>query len=213
MDPAAAAELKRPFCVALTGGIASGKSAVSDAFGELGAGIIDTDLLAREVVARGSEGLAAITQAFGADVLTDQGDLDRTGLRRLVFADQAARKTLESITHPRIHALVHQRLTQATQAYVVVVVPLLVENLASYRWADRILVVDVDPEVQKARLLRRDGVSEALADAMIAAQSSRQQRFEIADDVIVNDSSIAELRREVRALHREYLYLAEQRKG
>lgn len=211
MGATAAAELKRPYSVALTGGIASGKSTVSDTFAELGAGIIDTDLLAREVVAAGSEGLAAIVAAFGPEVLSADGELDRARLRRIVFADEAARRALESITHPRIHALVHQRLAEAQQPYVVVVVPLLVENLSSYGWTDRILVVDVDPALQKARLLRRDGVDESLANAMMEAQSTRQQRFAIADDVVLNDSSIAELRREIRALHREYLYQAQAR--
>ena len=194
----------RPFSVALTGGIASGKSAVSDRFEQLGAAIIDTDLLAREVVAAGSAGLQEIVEAFGNEVLGADGKLDRGSLRKIVFASPGHRRRLEAITHPRIHALVESRLRAVSAAYAVIVVPLLVENFESYRWADRVLVVDVDRQTQLSRLLQRDGIDLELASAMIAAQASREQRLAIADDILTNEGTLADLNAAVAALDQKY---------
>jgi dephospho-CoA kinase len=176
--------------IGLTGGIASGKSTVEQRFTELGVAVINADDSARAVVARGSPGLAAVVERFGAGILTPQGELDRRELRSLIFGDAARRKELEAILHPLI--------------------PLLVEGNSRGRW-DRVLVVDADESLQLARLMSRDAVSEAEARATLAAQASRAARLAAADDVLVNSGTVAELRQAVDLLHRRYLELAADR--
>lgn len=175
--------------IGLTGGVASGKSTVARAFEALQPGcVIDADRAARAVVEPGSEGLAAVLAAFGPGVLTAEGALDRAALRQRVFADPAARKTLEALLHPRIRAWMLARAAAAATPYVVMDIPLLAEGGARATWPmlDRIVVVDVPVAVQRARLRARDGVDEALAERMIEAQATRQQRLALADDVLVN---------------------------
>lgn len=196
------------FTVALTGGIASGKSAASDRFAALGADVIDADLVSRELVAPGGEALDEIVAAFGKGVLTAEGALDRRAMRELVFADDARRRRLESILHPRVRDILRERARAGSGAYALLVVPLLVES-GHYGWVDRVLVVDVPREVQRARLLARDGVTPELADAMLDAQASREQRLAMADDVIANDGTLADLDDRVRQLHERYLALAQ----
>lgn len=200
--------MTRPLIVALTGGIASGKTAASDHFAQLGATIVDTDLLAREVVAPGSEGLAALVATFGAGILAADGSLDRRGLRERVFADPAARAQLEAITHPRIRALAAARARGATDApYVIVAIPLLRARPvpgSDYDFLDRVLVIDVPEAVQLARVMARDAIERPLAEAMLAAQPSRAERLALADDVLVNDADLAALQRGVEALDAAY---------
>jgi len=196
------------FTVALTGGVASGKSAAATRFAALGASVIDADLVARELVERGRPALQEIVAAFGADVLDTEGVLDRRALRERVFADAAARRRLEGILHPRIRDALRQRASAPCDTYAMIVVPLLAENAAQYAWVDRVLVVDVPREAQLARLLARDAVSPATAEAMLAAQATREQRLAIADDVIENDRSLADLDDAVGALHARYLAMA-----
>jgi dephospho-CoA kinase len=193
--------------IGLTGGIASGKSTVEERFTELGVSVINADDSARAVVARGSPGLAAVVERFGAGILTPQGELDRRELRSLIFSDAARRKELEAILHPLIRADMEQRSSQAGGAYVVLAIPLLVEGNSRGRW-DRVLVVDADESLQLARLMSRDAVSEAEARATLAAQASRAARLAAADDVLVNSGTVAELRQAVDLLHRRYLQLA-----
>jgi dephospho-CoA kinase len=193
--------------IGLTGGIASGKSTVEQRFTELGVPVIDADDSARTVVARGRPGLAAVVERFGAGILTPQGELDRRELRSLIFSDAARRKELEAILHPLIREDMEQRSSQATGPYVVLSIPLLVEGNTRGRW-DRILVVDADESLQLARLMRRDAVSEAEARATLAAQASRAARLALADDVLENSGTVAELRQAVDLLHRRYLELA-----
>lgn len=200
--------LARPYVVALTGGIASGKSAVARRFEALGIAVYDADVAAREVVAPGNEGLAAIVQTFGAGVLDDAGQLDRAAMRRRVFADDMARRQLEAITHPRVRSWLRERADADRGPYCLLAIPLLAENLAHYRWVDRILVVDATEAAQLARLMRRDGIDEALARRMIERQARRDERLAIADDVIGNSGEEAELDAEVAALHAHYLALA-----
>lgn len=195
------------YAVALTGGIASGKSAVTERFAALGAAIADADVAARDVVRPGAAALAEIVEAFGVDVLDASGALDRRAMRSRVFADAAARRRLESILHPRIRALLRQRSAEAVAPYAIVVVPLLVES-GRYEWIDRVLVVDVSRDVQRARLIARDGITPELADAMLDAQASRERRLAAADDVIDNSGTPADLDAEVQALHAQYLALA-----
>lgn len=198
------------FRVGLTGGIASGKSRVAEYFAALGVPVIDSDVIAREVVAPGSEGLAAIVARFGPGVLDAEGQLDRRALRSIVFADPLARSDLEAITHPKIRARM-QTLNQESQGpYVINAIPLLAET-GGRRDLDRVLVVDCPESLQVARVMARDQVDEAAARAVLAAQSSRTARLAIADDIIVNDgdlSALAALESAVRSLHQRYLTLA-----
>jgi dephospho-CoA kinase len=197
----------RPLRIGLTGGIASGKTLVSRLFADLGIPVIDTDELAREVVQPGSEGLAAIRARFGDGVLAVDGALDRRALRARVFADPAARRDLEAITHPRIRALVEARAAAAGGPYQIIVIPLLVES-GRRTPVDRVLVVDCPEALQLERLLRRDGGSREQAEAILAAQATRTQRLAAADDVIVNAGDREAVSAEVVALHRRYLELA-----
>lgn len=201
----------RAYVVALTGGIASGKSAVTRRFEALGIGIHDADVAAREVVKPGSEGLAAIVQTFGSGVLDGEGHLDRAAMRRRVFADDMARRQLEAITHPRVRAWLRERAAADGGSYCILAIPLLAENIAHYRWVDRVLVVDAPESVQLERLVRRDGIDEALARRMIERQATRQQRLAIADDVIENTGEESALDAAVAALHQRYLALAKDR--
>ena len=200
------------FTVALTGGIASGKSAVSDRFAALGADVIDADLVSRELVAPGGAALQEIVAAFGSDVLAADGSLDRRTMRERVFADDARRRRLEAILHPRVREVLRERAHGSTVGYAMLVIPLLVES-GHYGWVDRVLVIDVPRGVQRARLLARDGITPELADAMLDAQASRDQRLAIADDVIANDGALADLDALVRPLHERYLALASQANG
>ena len=193
--------------IGLTGGIASGKSTVANLFAALGITIVDTDLLAREVVAPGSALLPRIAGHFGAQVLQKDGSLDRAALRSRVFANPAERQWLERLTHPAIRELTDKRCESATSDYVIVAIPLLVETAGAERF-DRVLVVDCSPEIQLARLQARDGTTRAEAQRMLAAQATREQRLAVADDVITSDGDLAALREQVEKLHRQYLKLA-----
>jgi dephospho-CoA kinase len=193
----------RVFRVGLTGGIACGKTTVANLFAALGVTIVDTDRLAREVVAPGSALLPQIAAFFGAQVLQQDGSLDRAILRERVFANPAERQWLEALTHPAIRMLTDQRCDSATSPYVIVAIPLLVETQGAKRF-DRVLVVDCEPEIQLARLQARDGASLEQASRMLAAQATREQRLAVADDVIQNNGDVAGLRDQVEKLHRKY---------
>lgn len=201
---------RAPYCVGLTGGIASGKTAATRAFETLGVVVADADLAARDAVAVGSEGLSEVVAAFGEGILDANGALDRAAMRQRVFADPNARKTLEGIVHPRVRTLLRAHVERAQSAYIVVAVPLLTEvgGRNAYPWLQRILVIDVPLETQRRRLIERDGIDSALADKMIAAQATRAQRLAIADDVVVNDTSLEDLQRQVAALDGQYRRLA-----
>lgn len=195
--------------VGLTGGIASGKTTVSDLFADLGVTIIDTDVIAREVVEPDTPGLAEIREAFGAVAIDSQGGLDRAALRKIVFADDAARARLEAILHPRIREEALRQAGKARGDYVIIVVPLLVESPLRNE-VDRILVVDCAEETQIERLLSRDAETGEQARRMLAAQASRSERLAAADDVIHNDGDLEETQRQVEALHAQYQQLARQ---
>jgi len=199
------------YVVALTGGIAAGKSAVTRRFAALGVPVHDADVAAREVVAPGSEGLAAVVAAFGDEVLDAEGRLDRPAMRRRVFADPAARRTLEGIIHPRVRHWLHERALADTTPYCLLAIPLLAENIAHYRWVDRVLLVDAPVEQQLERLIARDGIDEALARRMLAQQARREERLTLAHDVIDNSGDEAALEVAVAKLHQRYLALAADR--
>ena len=193
--------------IGLTGGIASGKSTVARLFAELGAAIIDTDVIAREVVAPGQPALEEIAATFGEAVLQPDGSLDRGALRARIFASEHDRKALEAITHPRIRAETLRQADTAGGPYQLIVVPLLVESPLRGS-VDRVLVVDCPEQLQVERLAARDGESEDSARRILAAQSSRSERLAIADDVISNDGGLENLREQVAALHEIYRSLA-----
>ncbi|GAB2625242.1 dephospho-CoA kinase [Novilysobacter erysipheiresistens] len=198
------------YIIGVTGGVASGKSTVTRHFELLGVEVADADLAAREAVMAGSEGLAEVVRAFGREVLSDDGGLDRAAMRQRVFVDAAARAQLEAIIHPRVRARLQALCAAADGPYAIAAIPLLAEGggRAAYPWLDRVLVVDVPVAVQHERLMRRDGVDAALAGAMIAAQATREQRLAVADDVIVNDGPLETLGPHVGALDRRYRALA-----
>ncbi|RDS85286.1 dephospho-CoA kinase [Dyella psychrodurans] len=200
-----------PFTVALTGGIASGKSVVDRCFRAQGVHVYDADHAARVVVETGSDGLAAIVAAFGEDVLNAQGQLDRPAMRQRVFTDPTARRTLEAIVHPRVRQWMLEHAQADEGPYTVLAIPLLTENIGHYRWVNRILVVDVPEATQIHRLMARDGIDEALAARILASQATRAARLALADDVIDNDGPEAALGAQVTALHRRYLELAAAR--
>jgi dephospho-CoA kinase len=201
------ARAHRVFSVGLTGGVASGKSLVARQFVRLGAELVDTDEIAREVVAPGEPGLAAIREEFGAGVITAAGELDRRALRKLVFDDPAKRRRLETLLHPSIRARTLARLEAASGPYAIVAVPLLVET-GFGALVDRVLVVDAPEEAQLARLMRRDGLPRAEAAAMIASQAKRAARLAAAHDVIDNGGDERATHAQVERLHRLYVELA-----
>ncbi|KHL05183.1 dephospho-CoA kinase [Sinomonas humi] len=191
--------------VGLTGGIASGKSEAARRLVELGAVLVDADLLAREVVEPGSDGLAEIVEAFGPEMLTDDGALDRAALGALVFADPARRERLNSIVHPRVRARAAEIVAQApTDAVVVQDIPLLVETGQAANF-DTVIVVDAPDEVRIRRLGERNGLTEEQSRARMSAQASRAERLAAADYVIENTGSLAELRAAVDRLWHEVL--------
>ena len=197
------------YIIGLTGGIAAGKTAVSNGFAAHGITVADADLAARDVVAPGQPALSAIAERFGTQVIQADGQLDRAALRRIVFADPQARRALEAITHPAIRTAMIQQCQQAPSAYAIAAIPLLAEaGRHQYPWVDRVLVIDLPEAVQLQRLMRRDGIDAALAQSMIDAQASRADRLALADDVIDNSGSPAALEAPIAALHARYLALA-----
>jgi dephospho-CoA kinase len=196
------------FTVVLTGGIASGKTAVSHLFEELGVPVIDTDRIARELVEPRMPALKAIVKAFGAECLDPGGGLDRRKMRSVIFSDPAAKSRLEAILHPLIGAEVLRRISKLEAAYCIVVIPLFAESSA-YTWIDRVLVVDAQEDTQIARVMERDGIDRSLAESILASQASRPDRLALADDVIVNEGTLEELTERVQELHLAYLRLAD----
>jgi len=194
--------------IALTGGIAAGKNAVAWRFEALGVHVHDADVAAREVIERGTDGLAAVVDAWGADVLDSSGRLDRPAMRQRVFADPVTRRMLEAIIHPRVRRWLHDRALADPGPYCLLAIPLLAENIGHYRWVDRVLVVDAPEAVQLARLMARDGTDETLARRMLTQQASRAERLALADDVIENSGDEAALDETVANLHQCYLALA-----
>lgn len=189
--------------VGLTGGVASGKSTVSAILDELGAVIIDADVLAREVVAAGTEGLREVVEAFGRDVLTEHGELDRPAMGTIVFADPEKRRVLEGIIHPRVRERGAEIEASAGSDDVVVHdIPLLAET-GQAEGFDAVIVVDVPTEMQVERMVDLRGMTREDAEARVAAQAARQERLRIATHVIDNTGTVEDLRRRVTEVYRE----------
>ena len=201
--------MTRPLRIGLTGGIASGKSTVTQRFAELGVPVIDADVASRNVVEPGKPGLAQVVQRFGGGILDADGRLDRRALRNLIFEDSSLRQALDAILHPLIRAEMEREAAQATAPYVVIAIPLLVEGGSAGKRVDRVLVVDADETLQIQRLQARDGSSEEQARAILSSQATRAARLSHADDVLLNAGSVAELRQAVDRLHEQYLQLAQ----
>ena len=198
------------YIIGLTGGIASGKSALEREFIARGIFVADADRIAREVVEPGQPALMAVVAHFGNDILTADGRLDRAGLRARIFHDESARHALEAILHPLIRTRLQAQCRAATSPYAVAMIPLLTEGggRTTYPWLDRILVVDAPPALQKSRLMQRDDIDEALAERMITAQATRTQRIAFADDIVVNDGDLAHLQAAIEELDGRYRALA-----
>ncbi|MDT8406711.1 MAG: dephospho-CoA kinase [Methylococcales bacterium] len=193
--------------IGLTGGIACGKSTVSDLFASLGVPVVDADVLARQVVAPGQPVLQTMARQLGEDVINDRGELDRARLKRLIFADVEKKRCLEALLHPLIYQAIDRQLALLTASYAMVAVPLLVETQAMEKF-HRILVVSCSLAEQRRRLRERDGLDGAMMDAVIASQVSDAQRRAVADDVIDNEQSLDLLADEVKKLHNFYSTLA-----
>ncbi|TAK54137.1 MAG: dephospho-CoA kinase [Gammaproteobacteria bacterium] len=198
----------RPLRIGLTGGIASGKTTVARHFAALGATVIDTDQLAREVVEPGRPALAALVDALGAGILDASGRLDRRRLRDRIFADTATRRVVGNIVHPAIHTELRRQVETAGGPYQMLVIPLLVEGGRRPELVDRVLVVDCPEEQQLERLIRRDGETRESALRALSAQASRAQRLAAADEVIDNTGDEAGLAARVAELDRHYRELA-----
>ena len=200
------------FVVGITGGIGSGKSAVTDHLETLGITVVDADKVARVVVEPGTPGLAAIAQHFGEDILLADGRLDRAALRKIVFDNPDERKVLEGITHPRIRDEISRQLSEANSPYVVLSSPLLLES-GQNTFANYVVVVDVPEEVQLTRTMARDNNSEALVKQIMAAQLDRKTRLSRADTSIMNDGSLDALYERVKKLHEDLLARAAAASG
>ena len=195
------------FVVGLTGGIGCGKTTVTALFAKLGVQHVDADIVAREVVMPGTACLQAITQYFGNEILLATGELNRAMLRQRVFTDAASKIWLEQLLHPAIRQQILAQLQALTSPYALLIAPLLLENKLDQH-VQRVLVIDLPESLQLQRAMARDSANEQQIKAIMAAQISRNERLKLADDIITNDSSIADLTPRVAALHQQYLQLA-----
>jgi dephospho-CoA kinase len=193
--------------VGLTGGIGSGKSIVAEMFMALGAGIIDTDVIARDLVAPGSAPYDVLLRHFGNEILLPDDNLNRSLLREIIFNDAKEKQWLEDLLHPLIRDEVLRQIEALKTPYCIIVIPLLTETYSehAYPYLDRILAVDCEPALQAQRAMERDGISQESVQAIIQAQAKREDRLKIADDIIVNDQHIERLREQVEKLHKKYL--------
>jgi dephospho-CoA kinase len=201
---------KLAFSVGLTGGIGCGKTTVADMFAELGASTIDTDQIAHALTAPHGAAMPALLAEFGDGFATPEGALDRAKMRALVFSDDTARARLEAILHPKIRDATAAAAAIAGGAYVIFVVPLLIESGSWRERVTRILAIDCPEEIQVARVMARSGLAEEQVRAIMAAQVTREQRRAAADDIIVNDDGMEALRPQVEILHAMYLSLSKR---
>jgi len=197
------------FVVGLTGGIGSGKTTVANLFAELGAAVVDTDVIAHDLTAARGAAMPEIIQAFGEKVLQEDGSLDRVAMRRLCFSDLSARKRLEAILHPMIRSESVARCQRADYApYVLLVVPLLIESGVYRERVNRILVVDCDEQLQVSRVMERSGLGVEEVRDIMATQASRAERLAAANDVVTNTGALDELQAQILTLHRCYVEMA-----
>ena len=193
-----------PYIVALSGGIASGKSTIANLFAQLGVPIIDADVIARQVVEIGTDAYKLIIKHFSQEILLPNNEIDRSQLRDIIFNNDHERLWLNNLLHPIIQEQTQIQIAKQTAAYVIWVVPLLVENNL-HNFADRVLMVDTPEQLQLERLIQRDNIDESLAKKMISSQISSQKRLTYADDIIVNNGDLTSLTAQVNKLHQQYL--------
>jgi dephospho-CoA kinase len=193
--------------IGLTGGIGSGKSIAASFFADLGADVVDTDVIARELTQSHGAAIPVIRQAFGEKYITDEDALNRKEMRQLVFSDDNSRRKLEAILHPLIRTEVSRRTALFCGPYGIIVVPLLLETGGYHEMIRRVLVIDSSEDAQLERTIARTGLDEQAVRAIMATQLSRMERLQQADDVIINDSDMPHLKRQVDALHNKYLAL------
>ena len=193
-----------PYIVALSGGIASGKSTIANLFAQLGVPIIDADVIARQVVEIGTDAYKVIVKHFSQEILLPNNEIDRSQLRDIIFNNDHERLWLNNLLHPIIQEQTQIQIAQQTAAYVIWVVPLLVENNL-HNLSDRVLMVDTPEQLQLERLIQRDNIDESLAKKMISSQISSQKRLTYADDIIVNNGDLTSLTAQVNKLHQQYL--------
>lgn len=196
------------FSVGLTGGIGSGKTTIANMFAKFGASIIDTDVIAHQLTQPGGLAMPSIREQFGDKYLTDDGAMDRTRMRELVFADNQQKQKLENILHPLIRQETEKAASLATGTYLIFVVPLLVESANWRNKVSRILVIDCEEQTQIRRVMARNNLSEEQVRSIMRAQASRQQRQEAADDLIFNDGDLSLISDQVRVLHEKYQSVA-----
>ncbi len=196
-------------CIGLTGGIGSGKTTVANMFAELGAALVDTDLIAHELTQANGVAIDAIKAEFGADFILASGAMDRVKMRDYVFSYPDQKKRLENILHPLIQAETEAAARSSHGLYTIFVVPLLVESGKWKQRVDRVLVIDCNEELQVARVMSRNGLTDEQIAAIMQTQASRKQRLQVADDVITNKGELAEVRQQVKKLHEKYLKLIE----
>ncbi len=193
--------------VGLTGGIGSGKTSAAGLFAALGADVVDTDAISHELTGAKGAGTTAIREAFGEQYITDDGALNREKMRDLIFSSRGSRRKLEAILHPLIRIEAARRAANFCAPYAILVVPLLLEVDGYRQMIQRILVIDCNEDIQLARTIARTGLDERTVRAIMSAQLSRSERLRQADDVIVNNSDMGHLKRQVEALHEKYLAL------
>ncbi|MCX8701154.1 dephospho-CoA kinase [Gilliamella sp. B2840] len=193
-----------PYIVALSGGIASGKSTIANLFAQLGVPIIDADVIAKQVVQIGTDAYKQIVKHFSQEILLPNNELDRCQLREIIFNNDHERLWLNNLLHPIIQEQTQIQIAQQTTAYVIWVVPLLVENNL-HHFADKVLMVDTPEQLQLERLIQRDNIDKLLAQKMISSQISSQKRLTYADDIIVNNGDLTLLTAQVNKLHQQYL--------
>lgn len=199
-----------PYTIGLTGGISSGKTTVANLFKkQFDIGVVDADIVAREVVKPGTVGLDKIAEHFGKEIIDQQGELDRAKLRAEIFSNQKEKTWLNNLLHPMIRSKMKQELNKITSPYALLVVPLLVENQLQ-SMTNRILVVDVSAEIQISRTMKRDHVSRKQVESILSAQASRDQRLSFADDIILNDNENIDLISQITKLHEHYLTLCRE---
>ena len=192
--------------IGLTGGIGSGKSAVSDAFERLGVDVIDTDKISHQLTMNDADTIDNITDHFGGDIIQD-GILNRPKLRTIVFSDDAARLHLEKILHPRIREEVRKAVSRAVGPYIIIVVPLLVEK-AQYSFINRILVVDCEELIQVERVMKRSSLTDVEVTNIMCTQANRQERLKVANDIIINNDDLPSLLKQIRIMHDKYIQIS-----
>lgn len=204
------------YVVGLTGGIGSGKTTVANLFAELGVPLIDADIVARQVVEKGSPLLSKIAEHFGDEILTSQGELDRAKLRQIIFRQEQEKIWLNNLLHPAIRQEMLSQIQACSEPYLLFVVPLLIENNLT-EFCDRVIVIDVEPAIQLERATKRDQSKVETIKSIMASQVSRTERLRYADDVIENnlrlEQGLERIKKQVFALHQQYLDLAKDKES